>query len=47
MSLLPRAGREGVARALKADSVLVNIDAGQRAAYEERISHAERSREHA
>ena len=47
MSLLPRAGREGVARALKADSILVNIDAGQRAAYEERISHAERSREHA
>jgi len=47
MNLLPRAGREGVARALKADSILVNIDSGQRAAYEERISHAERSREHA
>ncbi len=45
MNLLPRAGREGVARALKADQILTNINSSQRAAYEERISHAERSRE--
>jgi NADP-dependent 3-hydroxy acid dehydrogenase YdfG len=45
MNLLPRAGREGVAKALKADQVLVNVNSAQRAAYEERISHAERSRE--
>jgi NADP-dependent 3-hydroxy acid dehydrogenase YdfG len=47
MNLLPRAGRESVARALKADKVLVDLDAGRRAAYEERITHSERSREHA
>jgi short-subunit dehydrogenase len=47
MNLMPRAGREAIARALKADQVLTNIDAGRRAAYEERITHAERSREHA
>jgi NADP-dependent 3-hydroxy acid dehydrogenase YdfG len=47
MSLLPRSGREAVARALKADQVLTHINPAQRAAYEERISHAERSREHA
>jgi NADP-dependent 3-hydroxy acid dehydrogenase YdfG len=47
MNLLPRSGREAVARALKADQVLTHIDSAERAAYEERISHAERSREHA
>ncbi len=47
MNFLPRSGREAVARALKADQILTNIDTAQRAAYEERISHAERSREHA
>ncbi len=47
MNLMPRSGREAIARALKADQVLTNIDSAQRAAYEERISHAERSREHA
>jgi len=45
MNMLPRSGREAVARALKADQVLTNINSSQRAAYEERISHAERSRE--
>jgi NADP-dependent 3-hydroxy acid dehydrogenase YdfG len=45
MNLLPRRGREGLARALKADQVLTNINPAQRAAYEERISHAERSRD--
>lgn len=45
MNLMPRRGREGIARALKADQVLTNINDAQRAAYEERITHAERSRE--
>jgi NADP-dependent 3-hydroxy acid dehydrogenase YdfG len=47
MNLMPRSGREAIARALKADQVLTHIDSAQRAAYEERITHAERSREHA
>jgi short-subunit dehydrogenase len=47
MNMVPRRGREAIAHALKADQVLTNIDSAQRAAYEERISHAERSREHA
>jgi NADP-dependent 3-hydroxy acid dehydrogenase YdfG len=45
MSMLPRSGREAVARALKADRVLVDVDEARRAAYEERITHAERSRD--
>jgi NADP-dependent 3-hydroxy acid dehydrogenase YdfG len=45
MNLMPRSGREAIAKALKADQVLTNIDESRRAAYEERISHAERSRE--
>jgi NADP-dependent 3-hydroxy acid dehydrogenase YdfG len=43
MNLLPRAGREGVARALKADQVLTKIDAGARAAYELRASKSDPS----
>ena len=43
--MLPRRGREAIAHALKADQVLTNIDSSRRAAYEERIAHAERSRE--
>ena len=43
MNLLPRAGREGVARALKADQVLTKIDSGARAAYELRASKSDPS----
>ncbi len=39
MMLLPRGGREAVAKALKADKVMVELDQAGRAAYEERISH--------
>jgi NADP-dependent 3-hydroxy acid dehydrogenase YdfG len=45
MNLMPRGGREAIAKALKADQVLTNINDAQRAAYEERITHAERSRD--
>jgi len=38
MGFLPRRGREAVARALKADTVLTTIDDKNRAAYEERIA---------
>jgi NADP-dependent 3-hydroxy acid dehydrogenase YdfG len=38
MGLLPRSGREGLSRALKADQVLAQIDTGKRAAYELRAS---------
>jgi NADP-dependent 3-hydroxy acid dehydrogenase YdfG len=41
MQLLPRAGREGVARLLKADRVLAGADPAVRASYEERASHSE------
>jgi NADP-dependent 3-hydroxy acid dehydrogenase YdfG len=43
MNLLPRAGREGLARALKADQVLTKIDSGARAAYELRASKSDPS----
>ncbi len=41
VSLLPRGGREGVARALKADKVLAEPDKAKRAAYEERAARSE------
>jgi NADP-dependent 3-hydroxy acid dehydrogenase YdfG len=41
MNLLPRAGREGIARALKADKVLAGADASKRASYEDRAAHSE------
>jgi NADP-dependent 3-hydroxy acid dehydrogenase YdfG len=41
MNLLPRGGREGISRALKADQVLRQVDTGKRAAYELRASHSE------
>jgi NADP-dependent 3-hydroxy acid dehydrogenase YdfG len=41
MTLLPRSGREGIARLLKADQVLAGADAGVRAAYEERAARSE------
>jgi NADP-dependent 3-hydroxy acid dehydrogenase YdfG len=48
MQILPRRGREAVARLLKADTVLTEIDEEERAAYEKRIARAtasERERE--
>jgi len=41
VSLLPRRGREAVARALNADKVLAGADAQSRAAYEDRAAHSE------
>ncbi len=41
MQLMPRSGREAIARALKADKVLTEIDAGRRAAYEDRAAHSD------
>jgi NADP-dependent 3-hydroxy acid dehydrogenase YdfG len=41
MNLLPRGGREGLSRALKADQVLAQIDTGKRAAYELRASQSD------
>ena len=41
LGILPRAGREGFARALKADRVLLQADPNARAAYELRASHSE------
>jgi NADP-dependent 3-hydroxy acid dehydrogenase YdfG len=41
MTLLPRSGREAIARALKADQVLAGADANVRAAYEERAARSE------
>ena len=41
MTLLPRSGREAIARALKADQVLAGADANARAAYEERAARSE------
>ena len=45
MQLLPRSGREGIARFLKADKVLAAPDKARRAAYEERAAHSEPARE--
>jgi NAD(P)-dependent dehydrogenase (short-subunit alcohol dehydrogenase family) len=42
--LLPRAGREWLGRAFKADRVLTEIDWGRRRAYEQRVARSERSR---
>jgi NADP-dependent 3-hydroxy acid dehydrogenase YdfG len=40
MNLLPRSGREGIARLLKADDILAAPDRGARAAYEDRAAHS-------
>ena len=40
MGVLPRGGREGFARALKADQVLAKPDAQKRLAYEDRAAHS-------
>jgi NADP-dependent 3-hydroxy acid dehydrogenase YdfG len=41
LQLLPRRGREGVARFLRADKVLADADPAARADYEERAAHSE------
>ncbi len=41
MNLLPRSGREAVSRALKADKVLLDVDASKRANYQLRASHSD------
>src|SRR4051812_18471175 len=41
MNMLPRAGREAVARALQADKLMVNADMRGRAAYEQRAASSE------
>jgi NADP-dependent 3-hydroxy acid dehydrogenase YdfG len=41
MQLLPRSGREAIARLLKADKVLADADPVVRASYEERAAHSE------
>jgi NADP-dependent 3-hydroxy acid dehydrogenase YdfG len=41
LQLLPRSGREAVARFLKADRVLAEADRAARAAYEDRAAHSE------
>jgi NADP-dependent 3-hydroxy acid dehydrogenase YdfG len=41
MQLLPRSGREAIARLLRADKVLAEADPVVRAAYEERAAHSE------
>jgi NADP-dependent 3-hydroxy acid dehydrogenase YdfG len=41
MTLVPRRGREAIARFLKADKVLAEADPAQRAAYEDRAAHSE------
>ena len=45
MTLMPRRGREAVAKALNADKVLAQPNAAERRAYEERAAHSEPSRE--
>ncbi len=40
-ALLPRPAREGLARALKADRVFIDLDAGARSDYELRAAHSE------
>ena len=40
LSLMPRSGREAIARLLKADKVLAEVDDGKRAAYEDRAAHS-------
>ena len=38
LSLVPRSGREAIARLLKADKVLAEVDEQERAAYEDRAA---------
>ena len=40
LNLVPRSGREAIARFMKADKVLAEVDEKERAAYEERAAHS-------
>jgi NADP-dependent 3-hydroxy acid dehydrogenase YdfG len=40
LSLVPRSGREAIARLMKADKVLAEVDEQERAAYEDRAAHS-------
>jgi NADP-dependent 3-hydroxy acid dehydrogenase YdfG len=40
LNLVPRSGREAIARIMKADKVLAEVDEQKRAAYEERAAHS-------
>ena len=40
LNLVPRRGREAIARFMKADKVLAEVDEAKRAAYEERAAHS-------
>ena len=41
MNLVPRRGREAIAKALRADKVLAEADSAARTAYEDRAAHSE------
>ena len=41
MNVLPRRGREAIARLLKADDILATADKGARASYEERAAQSQ------
>jgi NADP-dependent 3-hydroxy acid dehydrogenase YdfG len=43
LNLVPRSGREAIAKAMKADKVLAEVDERERAAYEERAAHSTHS----
>lgn len=47
LSLVPRSGREAIARFMKADKVLWEVDENQRAAYEDRAAHSTKETEDA
>jgi len=40
LNLVPRSGREAIAKVMKADKVLAEVDEAKRAAYEERAAHS-------
>ena len=40
LNLVPRSGREAIARFMKADKVLAEVDENERAAYEDRAAHS-------
>ena len=40
LNLVPRSGREAIARLMKADKVLAEVDEQERAAYEDRAAHS-------
>ena len=40
LNLVPRSGREAIAKFMKADKVLAEVDEAKRASYEERAAHS-------